>query len=118
MREAGYTPWERLDFDLAVNAFGERFESEQRRTKEVSDTAPRRRRRTKVVPYHSRERLNEFLSLPLHLLKPETPDQDPEVQELVEQLRKGTPDWLLNPMASAEGAEDPDEGGWELTDRG
>ncbi len=96
---AGYSAWDRLGFDLAVNEFGERFDSAQQATKEVPDSAKKKRTRTKIVPKYTKEQLNGFLSIPLHLVRSgEAWGDDPDVQELASEIRSGTADWLMNPQ--------------------
>jgi hypothetical protein len=93
LRDDGYSEQTCLDFDLAVNDFGDEYEEQLRATKQVPLTH-RRRNPTVPAPLHDVVQLKRFLSIPDDLIGVRR-DDDPELNRLAEDVLAGDAEWLL-----------------------
>ena len=96
LRDNGFSDQSCLDFDLAVNDFGDEFEEQRRATKQIP--APKSRRNpTVAAPLHDDVQLKRFLSMPDDVIGVRR-DDDPELNRLVEDILSGNADWLTPPQ--------------------
>lgn len=93
LREQGYSETTCLDFDLAVNDFGDEFERAMQATKMVPAGA-RRKRPMVPKPLYDEVQLKRFLSMPDDIIGVR-PDDDPELNQMVDDVMTGKADWLF-----------------------
>jgi hypothetical protein len=92
--EEGLSEFACLSFDVACVEFDTRYTQEAERMKEVP--MPKRHGPpTTLVPARELDELKFLLGLVPHFQK--MVEADPLVDELVEEIRSGDADWLLNP---------------------
>lgn len=94
LREQGFSPWTCLDFDLAVNDYGDEFEEQLKATKQVPMSRAKRRKPTVPAPLHDHVQLKRFLGIPDEVIGVYRED-DPELNRLKDEILSGTADWLL-----------------------
>jgi hypothetical protein len=93
LREQGYSDQSCLDFDLAVNDFGDEFERAMEATKMVP-AGSRRKRPMVPKPLYDEAQLKRFLGMPDDVIGVR-PDDDPELNEMTEDILSGKADWLF-----------------------
>jgi hypothetical protein len=93
LAQQGFSDIAILDFDLAVNDFGDEFERALNATKMVPAKKAKRRPMVPEALYDDVQ-LKRFLSFPDDIIGIR-PDDDPELNTLVDDLLTGKADWLL-----------------------
>lgn len=93
--DSGFSPRDRLDFDLAVVEFGEAFEREQERTE--MRTVPKSTSKIHKAPFpkwSARDLAVQFLSVPEDDLDAQAKAADQAVDDLAADILLGKADWL------------------------
>lgn len=91
--EAGFHPRQCLAFDLAVSAFGNRFEQAMAETKEVPMPKRGKSNPTMSVPKHDLDTLNRFLGLD-EAGEATGTATDAELERLVSSILSGEGEWV------------------------